>query len=452
VLHAAADTSAIRGVWMYGSTLSSQDSKSIAEKLADNYVKQVYLLIKGTSGTKTSAALLTDFITEAHAKNIQVHLWYAVGQDDAFLSSHAEAHVYHCPKPSIGYPRPYPMESSLVNLLYPGYKEYVMNNIKYFLTNFDCDGIHLDYIRYSHMVYSFDKYHLEKAGSLGCDTARIIKLFNDDYNYYAVNDGFASLYSNGDADVTKWVNMRSAIVRDYIAAIKDSINSLKPGIALTASFMPEGATTPQWAEVYYSQNYALNSPLLDAIIPMAYFKDYSQSTSWIKTVTEGAIQLADPECKIAAGLQAYGGVTASEISQQIDYALSGKSCGAVLFRYETLDSEGWSVVKEKFGELSGQIGINEIEEAVPAGYRLNQNYPNPFNPVTAVNFQTAKEGLVVLKIYNCLGKEVSTLLNEDLSAGSHKVSFDASGLPSGIYFYRIISGNFTAVKKMILLK
>jgi uncharacterized lipoprotein YddW (UPF0748 family) len=337
-----------RGVWIYGSTLLKENSDSIAAKLVRNNVNTVYLLVKGTSGQKTPAANLTSFITAAHAQKIKVHLWIAVAQDDNFLASNTDAHVYHCPKPSLGYTSPYRDNGSCVNLLYPGYKQYVLDNIKYFLTNFDCDGIHLDYIRYSHLVYSFDKYQLHRADSLGCNTQRLLKLFNDNYDNYASGDGFVNLYSSGDPDVVKWVNMRKNIIYDYIKSIKDLITQTKPNVELNAAFMPEGATDPVFADVYYSQNYSLNSPLLSMISPMAYFKDYNKTTDWLTTVTEKAKQAVDPKCNITMGIQAYNGVTSAQISEQISNSLNAGAYGLIAFRYETITADQWPIIKEKF--------------------------------------------------------------------------------------------------------
>jgi uncharacterized lipoprotein YddW (UPF0748 family) len=121
---------------------------------------------------------------------------------------------------------------------------------------------------------------LQKADSLGCNTQRLLNFFVNDYNYYAYNEGFVQLYFNGDADVVKWVEMRKNIVYDFIHSIKELVEKEKPGIKLTAAFMPEGATDPQWGDAYYSQNYTLLSPLLDIIAPMAYFKDYGKSNNY----------------------------------------------------------------------------------------------------------------------------------------------------------------------------
>lgn len=101
----------------------------------------------------------------------------------------------------------------------------------------------------------------------------------------------------------------------------------------------------------------------------------------------------------------------------------------------------------------GTVGIQDEEtEVIPDSYSLTQNFPNPFNPTTTIQFSIPVSGLVQLSIYNILGEEVKTLLNEEKSAGNHSVQFNASHLASGIYLYRIQAENFVQTKKMILLK
>jgi len=107
--------------------------------------------------------------------------------------------------------------------------------------------------------------------------------------------------------------------------------------------------------------------------------------------------------------------------------------------------------QEKDPYTSLTTGIKN-ESLAPVAYSLSQNYPNPFNPSTTIKFSISKNDLVVLKIYNVLGQEVITLVNEQLKPGSYSYKFDASRLSSGIYFYSINSGSFSQTKKMILLK
>jgi hypothetical protein len=94
----------------------------------------------------------------------------------------------------------------------------------------------------------------------------------------------------------------------------------------------------------------------------------------------------------------------------------------------------------------------ELEVGAPQIYYLSQNYPNPFNPTTKINWQIKNDGLVTIKIFDQLGKEIVTLVNEERSAGSYETEFDASALASGIYYYKLTSGGFVDTKKMILVK
>jgi hypothetical protein len=104
------------------------------------------------------------------------------------------------------------------------------------------------------------------------------------------------------------------------------------------------------------------------------------------------------------------------------------------------------------------IGIKNITSEIPLSYSLEQNYPNPFNPTTKIKFDIQKSvvssqySVVTLKVFDILGKEIATLVNELLKPGTYEVTFDASMLPSGIYFYRLTSGDFSETRKMILIK
>ncbi|MBK7105702.1 MAG: T9SS type A sorting domain-containing protein [Ignavibacteriae bacterium] len=95
---------------------------------------------------------------------------------------------------------------------------------------------------------------------------------------------------------------------------------------------------------------------------------------------------------------------------------------------------------------------DNVLSEIPKQFSLSQNYPNPFNPVTKIRFALPEASVVKVKIYDIIGREVATILNKNLSAGSHELPFDASNLESGVYVYRISANNFSDSKKMILMK
>ena len=100
----------------------------------------------------------------------------------------------------------------------------------------------------------------------------------------------------------------------------------------------------------------------------------------------------------------------------------------------------------------GATGVDEPSMQVATAYSLMQNYPNPFNPQTTITYSLPKKELVTLKVYDIAGREVQSLVNSFQAGGTYSVSFDATHLPSGIYFYTLQAGNFKQVKKMTLVR
>jgi photosystem II stability/assembly factor-like uncharacterized protein len=103
-------------------------------------------------------------------------------------------------------------------------------------------------------------------------------------------------------------------------------------------------------------------------------------------------------------------------------------------------------------KYTGTNAISNNNNGVPTEFKLEQNFPNPFNPSTTIRFALPKTGFVTLKVYDAIGKEVETLVSENMNAGLQEISYDASKLNSGIYFYRIYANGFTDTKKMVLVK
>ena len=145
-----------------------------------------------------------------------------------------------------------------------------------------------------------------------------------------------------------------------------------------------------------------------------------------------------------------------------------KMDGGIILRHEY-----WT---EKFGQLSSSdfhgplrtligcvingvvygdtitVSVTDDFPGQPKEFFLSQNYPNPFNPITNIHFAVHNRQYVTLKVYDILGNEVKTLINEEKPAGSYEVKFNAAGLPSGNYFYRFTAGNFSETRKMLIIK
>ena len=116
------------------------------------------------------------------------------------------------------------------------------------------------------------------------------------------------------------------------------------------------------------------------------------------------------------------------------------------------NASGNSNYSDVFDFRTSSSGINIINTNIPDNFRLYQNYPNPFNPETSIKYQVTKTSNVKLIIFDVLGNEVATLVNEKQSPGTYEVNWNVAHHPSGIYLYRLIAGDFQDTKRMILLK
>ena len=113
-----------------------------------------------------------------------------------------------------------------------------------------------------------------------------------------------------------------------------------------------------------------------------------------------------------------------------------------------------NIIQAGFWYQSGGLltAVEQDLDVLPVKFRLDQNFPNPFNPTTTIRFAIPKPAFVILKLYDLHGREVTTLVNREMSSGEFDVVFDATGLASGVYFYRIQAEEFTQFKKLMLLK
>ena len=118
-----------------------------------------------------------------------------------------------------------------------------------------------------------------------------------------------------------------------------------------------------------------------------------------------------------------------------------------------IDEDNNGTIDDSLFEQNQTVGFRDEGYLLkPNEFYLSQNFPNPFNPATKIAYQVPHKTFVTLTVYDILGREISTLVKEEMSMGAHVVEFDASHLPSGIYFYTLRATSFVETKKMILLR
>ena len=136
-----------------------------------------------------------------------------------------------------------------------------------------------------------------------------------------------------------------------------------------------------------------------------------------------------------------GTTTEANYYSYIDH-LQPKDVQSIQYRLKQVDFNG----------TFSYSNVVNVDVNMPNGFVLNQNYPNPFNPSTKISYSVEGNAFVLLKVYDFIGREVSTLVSETRPAGIYTVIFDASDLPSGTYFYTLSAGDYVSTKKMILLR
>ncbi|PJA96551.1 MAG: hypothetical protein CO129_05955 [Ignavibacteriales bacterium CG_4_9_14_3_um_filter_34_10] len=158
-----------------------------------------------------------------------------------------------------------------------------------------------------------------------------------------------------------------------------------------------------------------------------------------------------------------GGATAVQEVASAAHNVTANGNKTVFFTFDPLGVDTQNPAYIWWGDSTVSIQYQAVEwfganatavenEQVPTRFDLAQNYPNPFNPSTKIVYAVPSKSNVTLKVYNLLGQEVATLVNTVKNVGRYELNFNATNLPSGVYFYSLTAGNFTSTKKMMLLK
>ncbi len=186
------------------------------------------------------------------------------------------------------------------------------------------------------------------------------------------------------------------------------------------------------------------------------YKSTNSGVTWAQTTlsNRSIYSFAMTGSTIIAGTDGFGVYISSDngsnwIQKNEGFTGGPKVYGLCVLNNYIFAATDYSEYRRGISELNS---VEQISAEIPSDYSLLQNYPNPFNPVTNIKFSIPEAGNVKLVVYNALGMETAVLINSKYSAGTYNADFDASGLPSGVYFYKLSAGNYQNIKKMILVK
>ncbi|MCX8010991.1 MAG: T9SS type A sorting domain-containing protein [Ignavibacteria bacterium] len=296
----------------------------------------------------------------------------------------------------------------------------------------------------------------QRASIPGVDTA-LISLCDNGYSFKPPKIKVLNA-------VMSWTNKKYAIVRYRI--YNDTSIAMNLYIGTVVLPMPSGTygnETVTWNSarqvVYFNragENHYFGTKLLSRApysLKIRDWDDYSSDPN-AEVTTDSVRYLMTVSTGFDAG-GTYGGNGSIFHLNAGSYNLNPRDSADVFygFGYGTTADEAMAACEEAQAKYNSVFtSLDETNSQLPLTSKLYQNFPNPFNPETEIKFDIAKESKVTLKIYNTLGKEILTLVDEHMKPGVYSKNFNAKDLPSGIYFYRLNAGNFINTKKMVIVK
>ncbi|MFB3895471.1 MAG: glycoside hydrolase family 10 protein [bacterium] len=350
----------VRAIWLHGRYIDEEGVDKVVDRLTEYRINTVILLVKGIGGSvdfqsatarvlKPEKDTLRDFITACHKRRMEVHAWLMYHGDTQWVTNHPEEGMYKAGDSTNWNAGPVPVNKEKVCPLAPGYHEYFLGLIGDLIDNYDIDGIHLDGIRYGHMLYCFCPRHQQKAKELGIDLDHIRALaYKMLYVQKSTKGAYINAYKKGDKDVVKWVQQRQDEITSVTKEVKELIQKKKPNLKLSAALMPEGGEADDtFALCHYGQNYRELGKYLDFICPMSYQGGFGKKTDWVVAIAKRVE--AETGKPVYVGVQGFGltkTFTVAEFTETLKAVKKDRLHGFTIFRYGTLNAEMEKAVKE----------------------------------------------------------------------------------------------------------
>jgi len=283
---------------------------------------------------------------------------------------------------------------------------------------------------------------------------------NPTLSNFEITGTYNNAYSGNPPDVLvkyniySWTNAKYMILKLTIKNRETSAINAKIGLDL----IPELDQTYGNDTVTYLQNnriirfhrgtsrnmgVKLLSGNLHSLYSFEWFTGYTVDSNYWNWLNYGSIQPQYP-----------GGVEGPVTIPSLSFRTINSNDSAIVFFAFAIGAnqdEIITAINEAEVKYNTVLSVDKISN-LPFGYSLEQNYPNPFNPSTKIQFSISNTQPVTLKVFDVLGNEVATLVNEELTPGIYQYNFDASNLSSGVYYYKLTAGKFSETKKMILMR
>jgi len=342
------------------------------------------------------------------------------------------------------------------NVIVTGFSYGLTKNEDYTTVKYNSGGTEQWVVRYNNPSDNYDI-----PNSVGVDNSGNIFVTGFSFGENN-NEDYATVKYNTDG-AEQWVARYNGSSNNFDIATSLTVDN--NGNVIVTGYSYDDVSSEDYATIKYNTNGEqqwisfYNGDGNDFDITTAVKSDvsgniYVTGSSYSSNTVEDFATVKYNSAGVQQWVETYDGVAGgSDIVTALNVDISGN----VYTSGYTFESSGdFDCVTIKYAQT---VGINQISNSIPGNFELKQNYPNPFNPETKINYElpSSRQGgqitnYVFLKVFDLAGKEVAALVNEKQNAGSYSVTFDASNLSSGIYFYTLQTGDFVQTKKMTLLK
>ena len=322
----------MKGIWMWGQSVQERGAEKTVAYCARAGVTDIWFLTKGLSGASAHLGryaphvcqrdLLHEVIEAAHQRGVRVHAWFTSTCDEHYKRLHPESGRYHYRRGR---------DRELIALADVGYLSYMERIVGEVCRKYDIDGLHLDYIRYNHLLYGWDQEDQARYAAAGADAEYLRGLMERMFYGEPKEEKLLfDLFRAGDESVHAFARVRREDVVRFASRLTQAARSEKNGLILSAALMPEGAyEDTAFSDLHYGQNYGDAAKLYDLAMPMAYSNAYGKDAQWVRRVAEGTMKRG---LKTLVGLHAYEGGTGPALQKDI-HALDGTAAeGYCLFR------------------------------------------------------------------------------------------------------------------------
>ena len=265
--------------------------------------------------------LLGELINAAHPAGIRVHAWFTSASDAAYKAKHPESGRYHYVNGR---------DKGLIAMADEDYIGYMADFTRELCRAYPIDGLHLDYIRYNHLIYGWSEDDLARYAAEGADVSVLRGMMDRAFPGEEGPEIFFDAYRAGEANVHALARARRKDVRHFATTLTSAARAERSDLILSAALMPEGAYEDiAFSDVHYGQNYEDAAGLYDYALPMAYSQAYGKDAAWVRDVALGTMARG---MKTIVGVHAYEGGTGVILQQDIAAVQDIPVEGVCLFR------------------------------------------------------------------------------------------------------------------------